>query len=726
MTSTIPNPFWQLPPAPQPPNDPTFRLLNGRVGWQAAELDNVAISSDHLGLLVLPGSGRYLTEPSGSFGGLVLPGNAALTPDGSLYLLDAQAGQIKRFDPCDCQFNKLPCLGGLGTGTRQLQGPHGIGICSGNLLICDTGNHRLLVFAIFGLVLRSIWMPPPSAGLINPWQPYGVAFDHHKRVYVTDPANGCIHRFLPSGKWEKAFFGFGDVRWIAIDGCDRIYSISHGETSARITDKDGKSIGEASRPEEIASSFARLAVKVGARGDLDLRSLCQATGSPGFFSSTGAPLASMPPDPPVAFSTIGTFWSEPLDSEFYQCQWHRILLRGQFPPKTVVQISTYTSEVQQPLSQIQGLPPEAWQTNLDLTAAAGEWEALIFSGPGRFLWLRLQLAGSGSATPCIESIRLEYPRISLRRYLPAVFAEDPGGTNFADRFLSIFDTTLRSVEREIDNEAALFDPLSTPAAARKSASIDFLSWLASWVGVSLDRQMPIAQRRKILKQSGQFLCIRGTRIGLWKQLLLLLGMDPAGVCCPDDQPRTTCVAKPLNCAPVATQSCAWEPPPLILEHYQLRRWLFLGKGRLGDAAVLWGARIVNRSQLGENAQAGVSQLVTTPDPFRDPFLKYSNQFTVFVPASTGASDQKRRSLINLLEAEKPAHTKYQVEYVAPRLRIGFQSMIGLDAVVARYPSGFKLGQQLGQNSVLSGSSPRGGPYWAIGRSSRIGAGAKRD
>jgi phage tail-like protein len=723
--STSPNSFWQLPPVPRPPHDPSFLLLNGRVGWRASELDDVAVADDNLGLLIIPGSGRILTEPSGSFGGIVPPGNVAVGADGGVYLLDRSAAQLRRFDPCDCQFNTVRCLGGPGAGPRQLQDPHGIGICSGNLFICDTGNNRLLVFAMFGWALRDLWAPTASAGLTNPWQPYGIAFDHRGRVYVTDPANGCIHRFLPSGRWEGVFRGFGDVRWITIDCYNRIFTISKGESSARITDLTGKSIGTAARPEEIAASIPHLPFKVDAHGDLDLSGTCTPAGSSGFFSPSGQPVATPPPDPPPVFNTSGTYWSEPLDSEFYRCQWHRIVLRGQLPPKTAVVVSTYTSEVEQPLTQIQGLPSDAWQTNQTLSAFAGEWEGLVFSGPGRYLWLRLDLAGNGAATPRIQSIRLEYPRISLRRYLPAVFAEDPGGTDFADRFLSIFDTTLRSVERKIDNQAAYFDPLSSPAVPGKSAKIDFLTWLASWVGVSLDRQLPVQQRRQILKQSGQFLCTRGTRLGLWKQLLLLLGMEPATVCCPHDHPRKTCVPKPLNCTP-ADASCAWQPPPLILEHYQLRRWLFLGEGRLGDDAMLWGVSIVNRSQLGHNAQAGVSQLVTTPDPLHDPFLKYSHKFTVFVPASFGASDRKRRGLINLLEAERPAHTQYQVEYVAPRLRVGFQSMIGLDSVIARYPSGFRVGQRLGKESVLSGSPEQAGPSWAVGKSSRIGPGATLD
>ena len=433
-----------------------------------------------------------------------------------------------------------------------------------------------------------------------------------------------------------------------------------------------------------------------------------------------------PPDPPVVFKTSGTYWSEALDSQFYRCQWHRILLRGTLPRKTAIVISTYTSEIQQTLDQIKALPQTAWATNLTVNSMSPEYEALIFSGPGRYLWLRLTLAGNGGATPAIESIKLEFPRISLRRYLPAVFAEDPGGANFTDRFLSIFDTPLRGIERKIDDEASYFDPASAPAIPESSGGIDFLSWLASWIGVSLDRQSPVEQRRKALKQAGSIQCIRGTRLGLWKQLLLFLGMQAEAICCANDQPKETCVPKPLNCAPPAKKPCAWEPPPLILENYQLRRWLFLGSGRLGDDAVLWGRRIINRSQLGTNAQLGVSRLLTTPDPFHDPFLVYSHRFTVFVPASFGTSDQKKRGLINLLEAEKPAHTQYQIEYVAPRLRIGFQSMIGLDSVVGRYPSGFNLGNRLGKDSVLSGLPQQGGPSFEIGRKSRIGEESKLD
>jgi phage tail-like protein len=721
MTGATPAPFWQLPPLPAPPNDPTWWLLNSRVGWHVSELDDVASAGGRLGLVIVPGSGRLLNEPSGSFGGLVLPGNAAAAADGSLYLLDAAGGALKRFDPCACVFQRIPCLGGIGAAPRQVQDPHGIGICSGNLFVCDTGNHRLQVFSVFGFVLRDVWEPPASAGLGNRWQPYAVAFDDRGRVFVSDPANGCIHRFHPTGRWQGKLDGFGDVRWITFDCLDRLYAVVQGESSVRICDRRGTLLGRAAGPGDVAGCFPKTPVPVDAHGDLVLSAVCKPSGSSGVFDPAGSPLASPPPDPPLLFKTSGTYWSEALDSQFYRCQWHRIVLCGAVPDKTSVYVSTYTSEIQLALDQIQALPESSWATSRVGPTGGREFETLIFSGPGRYLWLRLTLAGNGGATPAVESIRLEYPRISLSRYLPAVFAEDPNGADFTDRFLSVFDTPLRGVEHRIDYEASYFDPRSAPATA-PPGGIDFLSWLASWIGVTLDRQWPVEQRRNVVRQAGRVQCIRGTRLGLWKELLLLLGMEPEAVCCPDDQPKTACVPRPLNCAPSPKKCCAWQPPELILENYQLRRWLFLGAGRLGDDAVLWGRRIINRSQLGTNAQLGVSQLLTTPDPFHDPFLAYSNKFTVFVPASFGTSDQKRRSLVNLLEAEKPAHTQYRIEYVAPRMRIGFQSMIGLDAVVGRYPSGFYLGNRLGRDSVLSGAPVQGGPAFEIGRTSRIGRG----
>jgi hypothetical protein len=154
----------------------------------------------------------------------------------------------------------------------------------------------------------------------------------------------------------------------------------------------------------------------------------------------------------------------------------------------------------------------------------------------------------------------------------------------------------------------------------------------------------------------------------------------------------------------------------------LRRWLFLGSARIGEDAELWGRAIVNRTQLGENAQADVTQLKTSQDPYRDPFHKYAHKFSVFVPACFGASTAARRSLTNLLETERPAHTAYQFEFVGPRFRIGRQATIGFDSAVGRYPEGVSLDQtRLGEGSVLSPGPNRGKPSFDVGGEARVGS-----
>src|SRR5688572_13203313 len=246
-----------LPTVPQPPHDPTWWLLNTQTGWHEAELLNVEpfACPEGLALAPLPESLPSLTEPGGSFGGLTTPANVALGPDGSIYLLDIETAQLKRFDSCDCVFKPVPCFGGAGNGPRQLSSPRGIGICNGNLFVCDTGNHRLAVISLHGFALRGFWGPPP-AQITNDWEPYGLAFDGRGRVFVTDGANGCIHRFSPNGRWEKCLAGFGSVKDIAIDCFDRLYvGIEGVERSVRIIDGEGKDLSIGSRADLLKSNF---------------------------------------------------------------------------------------------------------------------------------------------------------------------------------------------------------------------------------------------------------------------------------------------------------------------------------------------------------------------------------------------------------------------------------------------------------------------------------------
>lgn len=739
--------FVRHPPVPEPPYDPGSMLLNAHVGWQAAELHGVEVDrcDGLLRLSLRPEAVPDPADPSGSFAGLRPPGNVAIGPDCGVYLLEGRSLSLLRFDPCCCRFERVPCFGGRGGEPRQLRRPRGIAICGNTLYVCDTGldgrtqtgtdarrnvlrarirreNHRVSMFSLDGYSLRGHLRPP--AAKYPHWRPLAVACDRHGCVWVADGRGGALHRFDPDGRWLEAHAGFEQPSHLAIDTCDRIFIVevpSEGPARLALMDASGKRLPAPAQVADASPHFAPLPFTAGPEGTLDLRRLCtgKICGS-GWFDASGKPLATPPKPIANPLLTSGTLISGPLDSKTHRCQWHRVQLHGEIRPGSRVRVETFCADEAYDLQQLLGFA--TWETQ-ELTARPGPaaHDCLILSPPGRYLWLRLTLLGNGSVTPRIAAVEIEFPRLTSLRYLPAVFAAEPTSADFTARFLALFDTTLRSVERAIDAEAKLFDPLSSPAGRTGQAPVDFLSWLASWIGVRFDRSWSEEKRRQFLKRAGPLLDWRGTLRGLREELLILLGWYEPKQCC-GAAPRKVCACEPLNCAP-APRAERYEPPPLILEHFRLRRWLMLGQARLGAQAVLWGSRIVNRSQLDANARVGRTQLIMTPDPLHDPFRFYANRFTVFIPACYRRSEAARKALERLLRSESPASVRWSVEYVEPRFRIGVQSMIGFDAVIGDLPAPAALGKApLGKGTLLTGAGPA--PAIRIGRRGRLGSGAR--
>lgn len=709
----------------RPPHDPTWIPLDARGGWRATTLDGTEQQAG-IGALALqpaPGSGRSVAEETGSFGGVRLPSNLAQAADSTLYLLDRADLAMKRFDVCHCRFVPVPCYGGQGSDARHLNGSTAIAICGGNLLVCDPGNHRLVVIALKGFVVRAVWTAPITTALPAPWEPVDVACDGRGRAYVADRANRAVHVFAATGIWQRWSALPAAPRFVAVDCHDVLYVVLAGESAARVLATDGWPRPNVTRPQDLAPSFPSAPLPSTSTGAVDVSALCCQPEGSVWVDEHGVPLPTPPPAEPPQYQKSGTYISEALDSRLFRCQWHRIVLDGIVPRGSSVVVSTYTSEAEVPAEVIAALDDEAWETRQMLRGTARAWDALVRSGGGRYLWLRLSFTGNGSVTPSIAAARVEFPRISMRRYLPAVFGDDPSLTDFTDRFLSLFDTTFRSIEREVDEQAQYFDAQSAPAEAERPGGIDFLSYLASWLGVTLDRAIPEARRRELLRNAGRTFPIRGTREALHRSLLIFLGLEPRQICGERGPRPCTCSPPPPNCRPEPPCSYTWQDPPLLLEHYQIRRWLFVGAGRLGDESRLWGERITHRAHLDRGAEIGVSRLDTTPDPLHDPFLVYAHRYTAFVPARVGRDPGQRRALTNLLSAESPAHTQYTIEYVEPRFRIGVQATVGFNSVVGRYPSGVRLGETpIGPASVLSSPAwSAGGPSLQLGTASRIGS-----
>jgi phage tail-like protein len=758
---------WHVPPIPAPPHDPSSLLLSGtvgpsaRMGWRAADgtagLHEVEIAAGTQALVLEPtlGATRRLTEPSGSFGGLRMPLNAALGPTGDIYLLDPETAQLKRFDSCACRFEAVPCFLRLAapphacameSGVRRvpadlLSEPHGIAICGGDVYIADSGHARVLRYAMNGFLARGALQLPRAETKKRgrPWYPFALAFDGPGRLYVSDPLSLCIDVFDAQGRWRGAFETNTPPWALAVDCRNRVHALlaladdiklgsqnddygarwTWAATAAHFTVVlfEEQKLEVVEKHAGQMRDFAAPPMVIDSRGHLHLT--C-AEGDIA-FDARGIRLRAEARVLEERYVRSGKYRSRALDSEIEGCQWHRIELRGALPEGCAVRVRTLTAQMELDEADLAVIPLEVWSD--EATAIAmdkhGRWDCLVKSPPGRYLWLHLEFSGDGHATPALDAVVVESPRISLRRYLPAVFGAEPVSADFTDRFTAIFDTTLRSIECQLDRLPALLDPLSAPAEKKPGGAPDFLSWLASWIGLALSRDWSEERRRRYLKEAARLYCLRGTPLGLWRQLLLLLGLDIER--CPAERPQTRCIPAPRNCGP-GPQLVLAAPPPLILEHFKLRRWLHAGRGRLGDDSVLWGKNIINRSQLSGSAQVGRSTLNSTPDPLRDPFQAYAHRFSVFVPARVRDCESERRALEQLLAREAPAHTLYDLRYVEPRFRVGVQATIGLDSVVARTPKDVHLGEStLGRGSILS-SPPgrRGGPKLRVGEA-RVGS-----
>ncbi|MEJ7598227.1 MAG: phage tail protein [Kofleriaceae bacterium] len=692
-----------LPPVPAPPHDPYSIVLDWRAGWRTSgAVTNVELSPLDNSLVLVPAVGSLpVADAAGTFGGLLLPSNAVFGPDCILLVLDRKRTRLLRFDPCECVFVPLSCIAGEGKKPRQLASPGGMAASCGNLYIADAGNKRVQVFGLRGLPLRAIWQQPVA--LPQPWLPVAIAADQRARIFVGDANNGMVHVFAATGRYLRSLDGLGAIEHLTVDRDGRLYVQAAGEVLVIDADtwlETHRPLERHTRSDEVAKRFCGLPFAVTTSGHFKL---CG-----GEFDANGDP-AEPEPAVGVAYQTSGSMITVAIDSATYNCVWDRLELDGEFPEGTRVVASVYTSETPLPDAIISTLTDE-WVACPPCDGLTRPWDCMLRAPAGRYLWLRLELASHGDHTPRIRKARVVFPRVSLRRYLPGTYGTDLQAAEFTDRFLAIFDQTFRGIESTLDSQAQFYDPSSAPAEDGR----DFLAWLGTWIGVTVDRSWPLDRRRRYLKQVGKLFRLRGTLAGLRNNLQLYLGLPLDNDC-----------AQPV-CPPCTTKPAPkWRPPELVLEHYRLRRWMFLGAGRLGDEARVWGDNIVNRSRLDGtgcrgNARPGVTTLNTTQDPLRDPFWNYAHKVTVFAPASCARTPAARRGLERLVRAERPAHVAFDIVYVEPRFRIGTQSMIGFDTAIGRYPdANVTLGEaKLGRATVLGGHGP--GDSMTVGDRARIG------
>lgn len=214
-----------------------------------------------------------------------LAGPIAVTVDagGNLFIADHKDHRIRRVDAATNVIAPIagkgaPSYGGDHGPAREaaLSTPHGVVVDrSGNLLILDSGNHRIRrIAASSGVITTAVGGPsgdggPATAAVLNAIS--GIAVDAAKNVYLSDAAANRVAKIAAGTRIITTFAGgagafFGDggpavgaglnPRGLAIDRRGNVYIADSSNKRIRRVDAAGRSIDSIGDPSRFPIGVA--------------------------------------------------------------------------------------------------------------------------------------------------------------------------------------------------------------------------------------------------------------------------------------------------------------------------------------------------------------------------------------------------------------------------------------------------------------------------------------
>ncbi|MFZ5961665.1 phage tail protein [Thalassococcus sp. BH17M4-6] len=663
---------------------PAFLRLDPAIGWRRSdisagvEVDPVtqSLSLGYLGTRLSP-----LTDGSGAFGGKTLPTGVAVGPDGVIVVADPASGALlasphqglfgpegdtaPTFVPLwptpedrqagDCDLPDGPRR----RGPYDLAQPRGVAFSrDGDLLVTDAGDEgqpgRLLVYTWPGLRVR--------AEIRLGGQPWDIAVDADGAIWIADAARHAVRKL--DRAWRVTGFvtrpgALNRPRHLTIaeDGTLYIVDTDPDTGIGRLswTDRHGR-VTHLDQAGQTAFWPIPLPPPVQMRdGEYFVPGAQCLDHGPRLRNLTLDRRGRLPQGPVLRYTLPpgrrerkGTYVSEALDSETFAFAWHRMIFDMTLGDSGAVQVLTYTSASDLEPSRIDRLPDTSWSRPITIVPGM-PFEALVQSPPGRYLWLRIVLIGDGVTSPEIRAIELSRPRNSSLRFLPAPFHEDPESRDFLDRFLSYFDT----IFAEVGQEVKAFSDRIAPHAAPEGA---FLAWVGSWFDIRFLAQWDDATRRAFVANAMDLHRSRGTIAGLTLLLRLHLGVS--------------------------------DPMPVLIEGFRLRHFAERRKTATPD---------LPDGSLRIGGRALTQPLVAGDEAHR---------FYVVAPAAVIGDDTARQTLVELVDAFKPAHTAWALIAVEAALRVGCQSTVGVDTILGGYDRE-PLGEMtLAQSAGLTGPPNR--------------------
>lgn len=663
------------------PEPVTFRILDTHAAWtlDLASATNAVTIGDVIELAQLDPSAidpaaldGVMSPPWIARGCAACEWYLACSPTVLRYaprMLDCEAPP--RTDPCESPPPADPsCYGWIaiaGSGCQiELIDPIAVAATRDRVAILDAGRRELLVLTSGGeRVLRSF--ETRARGPIAFWRTAIVVADHGALV-AFDLLTGERRTLATNTGRVLRMVSAAGVLWIAVATATDSLHLRKLRSDGVLTDGTLTELVGSGRPTLLAATSDRVACLTVPRGDAEPRTLC--------IDRCGRP--TEPPEAPrrperYREGTAETILASPLDSEIPRCDWHRVRLDLEIPPRTGVTISLATVE-----NPGEPIAPEDWQ-HVDDPAAIADF--LVVQPPGRYLHLRAQLRGDGISTPRIRRIRIDFPRSTSATRLPGIYREDPVSADFTERFVALFDAAIEDLDRVIARFPALLDPSSTPPEA--------LPWIGTFLDIVLDPAWSEATRRAILREAPELYRRRGTPWALARAVELTTGIAPA------------------------IQELASSGTFARIARQRGDRGFKLGETRLFGAA---------RARMRLDASAlGSAPLRSYGDPDRDHLAATGWRMLVQLPGggARSAPDALER-LRRLVDTQKPAHVTAQIRIGGDLALVGVAAAVGIDTRLGGLPLPY-LGRNthLRRRTVLARGRARGGARMAVGTAAAV-------
>jgi phage tail-like protein len=614
---------------PPDPDVVRFALLRSDGAWPDAALDGLEVLADgSVELRRLPA----VVPPAVAAPGPIPPSGLALDDHCGLFVADTTGGRLVRF-ALDCPDRVV-----LPTSLRRPTG-----ICwgpAGRLFVVDSQDACIQVFSVRPFGLAHVWRQGLS-------RPVAIAADDDAGLYVLDEGLGRIARLDLLGRSDASFAGGpAHPTAIAADPDGTLYVGAAGAGVVRLH-RDGSSAGTplatGTTPQALAVAGGLLYVADEQSGKVLVVSLADgavtgalagfrgpvtalaATAQGRIFIKTRLDATYLVAEPGGARVSAGKLTAGPLDAG-EENVWFRAAVDAEVPAGAAVDVETFAAD--------SAAATPAW-------APAPSLDVLL--SPHRHLWLRITLrrepGGAPAASPTLTQVRAETPGDDYLRYLPAVYSRDDGITT---RLLALAKAELGDLEAAIANLPRRLEPATAP--------IDDVAWLAEWQAFGVPERLRGSehgpQLRALLAELAVLYSRRGTPAGLRRLI-------------------------EINAGARAT----------IVEEFRLRgTWALGTTSGLGfdtqlPATVVDGV-VVGQGVVGQSGPQDGSAWGSAL------FAPSAHRFTVIVPAADAPSDAERRLIDRTVADEKPAHTWHHLCFPGPRLRVGVQARVGVDAIVA--------------------------------------------